>query len=144
LAVLLAASVVPAADEDKDVAATVLASKDHTILASAIKETGLVTTLRGSGPITLFAPTDAAFRKLGDDAVRALVADKDRLKALVLAHVVTGKAVNEKDAAGVRDLNGFPVSTRSGFTIGPAKVTKADVKCGNGVIHVIDTVLLPK
>ena len=67
------------------------------------------------------------------------------LKKILLAHVVVGTAVYSKDA-GTYDgkVNGFPVSTKDGVTIGPAKVTKADIKCGNGVIHVIDAVLLPK
>src|SRR5438445_729481 len=92
LAVMVGA-VAPAADEEKSVAETVLSLKGHTILASAIRETELAKQLREKGPMTLFAPTDAAFRKLGDDRVRSLVADPKRLKELVLAHVVTGQAV---------------------------------------------------
>src|SRR4051794_23159176 len=107
----LAAAVVaaaPASDTEKDVGEMLLSLKGHTILASALRETGVAAQLRGKGPVTLFAPTDAAFRKLGDDELRSLTSNPDRLKALVTAHIVPDRAVPAKDATSI---------------LGPAKVT---------------------
>ncbi len=134
-----------AADE-KTIAETVVGSKDHTILLTAVKAAGLVETLSGKGPFTVFAPTDEAFKKLGEEKIKAVVADKELLKKILLAHVVTGKAVMAKDVLGLdgKKVNGFVISTKDGVMIGKAKVTTADIKCSNGVIHVIDTVLIPE
>jgi uncharacterized surface protein with fasciclin (FAS1) repeats len=146
LALVLAVGSTAAQADPKDVVEVVLASKDHTVLATAVKEAGLVEALKGAGPFTVFAPTDAAFKKLGDDKVRAVVQDKELLKKILLAHVVQGKAVYAKDAAALdgKEVNGFMVAAKDGVRIGDAKVTKADLKAGNGVVHVIDTVLIPK
>jgi uncharacterized surface protein with fasciclin (FAS1) repeats len=148
LALLLAVASNAAADEKdaKTIAEIVAGSKDHTILLTAVKEAGLVDTLKGKGPFTVFAPTDEAFKKLGDEKIKAVVADKELLKKILLAHVITDKAVMAKDAAAMdgKEVNGFKIAAKgSDVMIGGAKVTKADIKASNGVVHVIDTVLVP-
>ena len=141
---LVYASSAQSADE-KDIVGIAVGSKDFTILVTALKEAGLVDTLKGKGPFTVFAPTDAAFKKLGDEKLKAVVADKELLKKILLAHVVVDKAVYAKDVAALNgeEVNGFKISTKDGVHIGDAKVTKTDIKASNGVIHVIDTVLMP-
>ncbi|MDB5308495.1 MAG: hypothetical protein JWO38_2697 [Gemmataceae bacterium] len=146
LAVLLGlAAAAPAADEQK-LGVWIVKSGEHTIFAVAIKEAGLVELFRGEESLTVFAPTDAAFDKLGDDKIRAVVKDKDLLKKIVLAHVVKGRLLYAKDLAALdgKDLNGFKVAAgKDGVRIGGAKVTRPDVDCSNGVIHVTDAVLIP-
>jgi uncharacterized surface protein with fasciclin (FAS1) repeats len=135
----------PAADE-KDVIDTAVALKEHTILLTALSETGLLDTLKGKGPVTVFAPTDAAFKKLSDDQLRAIVKEPKLLEKIVRAHLVAGKEVASTDLTALngKELNGFKVAaTRDGITVGGAKVTRADVRCSNGVIHVLDAVLVP-
>ncbi|MFO0798724.1 MAG: fasciclin domain-containing protein [Gemmataceae bacterium] len=144
--VLFVGAPTPAA-EDKDIVALAVGSKDHTILVTAVKAAGLVDVLKGKGPFTVFAPTDAAFKKLGDEKIKAVVGDKALLTKILLAHVVQGKAVYAADAIKLdgKEVNGFKIAAGSGgVSIGDAKVTKADLKVSNGVIHVIDTVLIPK
>ena len=152
LAVALFVSAAPArAEEPKTVADIVAGSKDHTLLLAAVKEAGLVEALKEKGPITVFAPTDAAFKKLGDETIKKVLADKELLKKILLAHAVEGSVM----AADVKKLDGKEVKTLQGTSfkvevkgdavmIGGAKVTAADLKAGNGVVHVIDTVLMPK
>jgi uncharacterized surface protein with fasciclin (FAS1) repeats len=150
LSVLLAvASSARSADEDT-IAETVIGNKNHTILATALKETRLAETLQGKGPYTLFAPTDAAFKKLGDEKVRELIANKEMLKALVLNHIVEMKLMTadaaKRDGIGVRTLGGatFRQSAQAGkWKVGEANVIPPELKCSNGVIHAIDTVLIP-
>jgi len=141
---LVYASSSVAADE-KDIVDIAVGSKDFTILVTALKEAGLVETLKGKGPFTVFAPTDEAFKKLGDEKLKAVIADKELLKKILLAHVVVGKTVYAKDVGDLdgKEVNGFTISTKDGVKIGDAKVTKTDIKASNGVIHVIDTVLIP-
>ena len=145
-ALVLTVSAPTTAADDKDIVDLAAGSKDHTILVTAVKEAGLVEVLKGKGPFTVFGPTDAAFKKLGEDKLKAVVANKELLKTILLAHVVQGKAVYAKDVAGLdgKEVNGFTVRAGAGgVMIGDAKVTKADLKASNGVIHVIDTVLIP-
>jgi uncharacterized surface protein with fasciclin (FAS1) repeats len=138
------------AEEPKTVADIVAGSKDHTILLKAVTEAGLVDALKGAGPITVFAPTDAAFKKLGDETIKKVVGDKELLKKILLAHAVEGRVLAEDvkklDGKEVKTLQGtsFKVDTTDGVKIGGSKVTAADLKAGNGVVHVIDTVLMPK
>jgi uncharacterized surface protein with fasciclin (FAS1) repeats len=145
LGVLFAASATSAADEDKSIADVLSESKDHTILLTALKEVGLYDTLRAKGTLTLFAPTDAAFKKLDEDTLKRIAADKTLLRKLLTAHVVTGKALTAKNLAAIdgKELNGFRVSVNGGLKVGEAKVTTPDVPCGNGVVHVVDAVLVP-
>ncbi|MBY0512827.1 MAG: fasciclin domain-containing protein, partial [Gemmataceae bacterium] len=134
------------ASDEKDVVDTVAGSKNMTILATAIKEAGLDAQLRGKGPFTLFAPTDAAFKKLGDAKVQELIKDKEWLRRIVLAHVVEGKEVVFKDPAGLdgADVNGFKLRVQGEkATVGEATVVRKDVRCTNGMLHEIDTVLIP-
>jgi uncharacterized surface protein with fasciclin (FAS1) repeats len=141
---LVYASSATSADE-KDIVGIAAGSKDFTILVTALKEAGLVDTLKEKGPFTVFAPTDAAFKKIGDEKLQAVIKDKELLKKILLAHVVVGKAVYAKDVVALdgKEVNGFTISTKDGVHIGDAKVTTADIKASNGVIHVIDTVLIP-
>lgn len=131
--------------DEKTIAEIVAGSKDHTILLKAVKEAGLADALGGKGPYTVFAPTDEAFKKLGEEKIKAVVADKELLKKILMAHVIKDKAVMAADVAPLdgKDVNGFKISTKDGVKIGDAKVTKADIKASNGVVHVIDTVLVP-
>lgn len=134
-----------AADE-KTIAEIVAGSKDHTTLLAAVKAAGLADTLAGKGPFTVFAPTDAAFKKIPAEKLEAVLKDKELLKKILLAHVVTEKAVMAKDVVGLngKEVNGFKINAGDkGVMIGAAKVTTADIKASNGVVHVIDTVLIP-
>ena len=144
-ALLLGFTARATAADEKTIAEIVAGSKDHTILLTAVKEAGLADTLAGKGPFTVFAPTDAAFKKLGEEKIKEVVANKELLKKILMAHVVAEKAVYAKDVAGLngKDVNGFRIDTTDGVKIGDAKVTAADVKASNGVVHVIDTVLVP-
>ncbi len=130
---------------EKDIVDTAVDAK-FTTLVAAVKEAGLVETLKGAGPFTVFAPTDEAFKKLGDAKLKAVLADKALLKKILLAHVVVGKAAMASDVVKMdgAKVNGFEIKAKTdGVTLGEAKVLKTDIKCSNGVIHVIDTVLVP-
>jgi uncharacterized surface protein with fasciclin (FAS1) repeats len=118
-----------------------------TTLLAAIEAAGLTATLAGEGPFTVFAPTDDAFAALPAGTVEGLLADPEALTAVLTYHVVAGKAV-AADVAGldsVTTLQGgsLSVSTADGVKIGGANVVAADVMASNGVIHVIDAVLIP-
>ncbi len=135
----------PAAKGILDVAAEAGTFKT---LAAAVEAAGLTETLRGPGPFTVFAPTDEAFAKIPKADLDALLADKAKLTAVLTYHVVAGK-VMAKDVAGLKTaktVNGaeLTVDTSSGVKIDGATVIKADIEAANGVIHVIDTVVIPK
>ena len=116
-------------------------------LVTAVKAAGLVETLSGEGPFTVFAPTDEAFAKLPAGTVEALLKDKEALKRVLTYHVVAGKVTSDQvvkiDEAPTVLGETLPIDTRHGVKVGNAKVVQADVEARNGVIHVIDTVLLP-
>jgi uncharacterized surface protein with fasciclin (FAS1) repeats len=117
-------------------------------LVAAVKAAGLAETLSGKGPFTVFAPTDAAFAKLPPGTVDALLKDVPKLQSILTYHVVPA-AVMAKDvkSGAVKTVNGKSltvVANASGVTVDGAKVTATDVAASNGVIHVIDTVVLPK
>ena len=137
-----------ASAKEKDIVDTAVAAGQFKTLATALKEAGLVETLKGKGPFTVFAPTDDAFAKLPPGALEGLLKDKAQLKRVLLFHVVAGK-VMAKDAmklSAAKTVEGSEVAIRvmDGMVmVGDATVTKADVMASNGVIHVIDTVLLP-
>lgn len=122
---------------------------NFTTLVAAVKAAGLVETLSGEGPFTVFAPTDDAFAKLPAGTVEALLKDKEKLAKILTYHVVDGK-VMAKDVAGMtsaKTVEGSEVTIKaenSKVMINDATVTTADIEASNGVIHVIDTVLLPK
>ena len=117
-------------------------------LVAAVKAAGLADTLSGKGPFTVFAPTDAAFAKLPAGTVDALLKDIPKLKAILTYHVVSGSVMAKDVKTGmVPTVNGQSlnvVAAASGVTVNGAKVTAVDVAASNGVIHVIDTVVLPK
>lgn len=131
----------------KDIVEIATASDQFKTLVTAVKAAGLVETLQGAGPFTVFAPTDAAFAKLPKGTVEALLKDLPKLKGILTYHVVSGK-VMAKDVAGVKSAKSvhggdLRVDVSHGVKINDATVTKADIEASNGVIHVIDTVLLP-
>ncbi|MDF1504204.1 fasciclin domain-containing protein [Roseisolibacter sp. H3M3-2] len=138
----------PRAAQAQDIVETAVAAGQFTTLAKALTEAGLVETLKGTGPFTVFAPTDAAFAKLPPGTVEALLQDKAKLRSVLLYHVVPGK-VTAADVAKVTSAKtvGGPsvkVMVHGGAPmIDNANVVKADVMASNGVIHVIDTVLMP-
>lgn len=133
-----------------DIVDTAVAAGDFKTLAAALQAAGLVDTLKGPGPFTVFAPTDAAFAKLPAGTVETLLKpeNKAQLTSILTYHVVSGKT-KSKQLAGktlaVKTVNGADVNVdgTSGVKVNGASVTKADVWASNGVIHVIDTVLLP-
>lgn len=134
----------------KDIVDTAVAAGQFNTLAAALKAAGLLDTLKGAGPFTVFAPTDDAFAKLPKGTVEDLLKpeNKEKLVAILKYHVVAGKvmAADVKDGASLKTVNGkeLTASVKDGkVMIGGATVTKADISASNGVIHVIDTVLLP-
>ena len=130
-----------------DIVDTAVAAGSFKTLTTALGAAGLVDTLKGKGPFTVFAPTDEAFAKIPKADLDALLKDKAKLTAVLTYHVVPG-AVMAKDvkAGKVKTVQGgeLTLATTGGVTVNGAKVIKADVTADNGVIHVIDTVLLPK
>ena len=119
-------------------------------LVAAVKAAGLAETLQGTGPFTVFAPTDAAFAKLPAGTVEALLADKQKLASILTFHVISGKVmagdIVKTNGATPTTVNGLPLDivVRDGKVfVNGAQVESADIAASNGVIHVIDTVLLP-
>ncbi len=116
-------------------------------LVAAVKAAGLVDTLKGPGPFTVFAPTDEAFAKIPKATLDGLLKDKVALGKILTYHVVSGKVMAADVKAGkVKTVNGqeFTVKTDGGVMVDNAKVVATDVAASNGVIHVIDTVIMPK
>ena len=150
---MLAILAIPAlAAEKKDIVDTAAGAESFKTLVAAVKAAGLVDTLKGEGPFTVMAPTDEAFAKLPEGTVESLLKpeNKDKLVAILKYHVIPRKAM----AADVIGLDGKRVKTVEGssatiavkdgtVTIDGAKVIKTDIECTNGVIHVIDMVILP-
>ena len=131
----------------KDIVDTAVAAGSFKTLATALGAAGLVDTLKGKGPFTVFAPTDEAFAKIPKADLEALLKDKAKLTAVLTYHVVAGKVMAADVKAGkVKTVQGseITISTSSGVSVNNAKVTKTDIVADNGVIHVIDTVIMPK
>lgn len=134
----------------KDIVDTAVGAGQFQTLATALDTAGLVATLKGDGPFTVFAPTDAAFAKLPDGTVESLLKPEnhDKLRAILTYHVVPGR-VMAADVAGLREaktVNGdmLAISTHgNAVMVDNANVTATDIMASNGVIHVVDTVLLP-
>jgi uncharacterized surface protein with fasciclin (FAS1) repeats len=132
----------------KNIVETALAAGNFNTLAKALTEAGLIEELQKEGPFTVFAPTDEAFSKLPEGTLENLLKDKEALKKVLLYHVVSGKGmasdvVNLQSAATLEG-NDVKITINDGnVMINNAKVIKADVVASNGVIHVIDTVLIP-
>jgi uncharacterized surface protein with fasciclin (FAS1) repeats len=146
LAVSVAAGMFTSA-QAADIVDTAVSAGQFNTLVAAVKAAGLVETLKGKGPFTVFAPTDAAFAKLPPGTVDALLKDKAKLASILTYHVVSGKVMAADVKAGqVKSVQGsmLTLKTDGGVTIDGAKVVAVDVAADNGVIHVIDTVILPK
>jgi uncharacterized surface protein with fasciclin (FAS1) repeats len=132
---------------DKDIVDTAKAAGSFNTLVSAVQKAGLVETLKGKGPFTVFAPTDEAFAKVPKDQLDALLADKAMLTKVLTYHVVASKVMAADVKAGqVKTVagNNLTITTENGgVQVDKANVTKADVEASNGVIHVIDSVMIP-
>jgi uncharacterized surface protein with fasciclin (FAS1) repeats len=148
---LLATSALAGGAPKKDIVDTAVAAGSFKTLAAALGAAGLVETLKGEGPFTVFAPTDAAFAKLPAGTVESLLepANRAKLQAILTYHVVPG-AVMASDVVkltGAKTVNGQSVTIRvagGAVTVDGANVIKTDIATSNGVIHVIDSVILPK
>ena len=144
----LAAPAAQAGSHEKDIVDTAVAAGSFKTLARALEAAGLVDTLKGQGPFTVFAPTDAAFAKIPADQLAALLKDKTRLTAVLTYHVVPGK-VMAADVVKLRSAktvegDSLTIDASKGVKVDDASVVKTDIEASNGVIHVIDTVLMPK
>ena len=130
-----------------DIVDTAVAAGSFKTLVTAVQAAGLVDTLKGPGPFTVFAPTDEAFAKIPKATLDKLLADKAALAKVLTYHVVAGKVMAADVKAGsVKTVEGsnITLATTGGVTVNGAKVVKADVAASNGVIHAIDTVIMPK
>lgn len=134
-----------------DIVDTAVSAGSFETLVAAVKAAGLVETLKGDGPLTVFAPTDEAFAKLPDGTLENLLKpeNNDQLKSILTYHVVPGKvmAADAAQLSTAETVNGkaFAISKRDGSVyVDDAKVTQTDIMATNGVIHVIDTVMIPK
>lgn len=145
--VMAAISATTLAVQAADIVDTATSAGNFNTLVVAVKQAGLVETLKGPGPFTVFAPTDAAFAKIPKADLDALLMDKAKLTAVLTYHVVPGKVMAKDVKAGsVKTVQGSPlkIATNSGVMVDNAKVTATDIVADNGVIHVIDTVLIPQ
>lgn len=134
---------------EKDIITIAVESGKFNTLAKALTETGLVEALKGDGPFTVFAPTDEAFAKLPEGTIESLLKDKEALKSILLYHVVSGNVTSEQvvklNKAETLSGKNVKINVNDGSVmINNATVTKADVIASNGVIHIIDTVLIPE
>jgi uncharacterized surface protein with fasciclin (FAS1) repeats len=134
----------------KDIVDTAIANDQFTTLVAALKAAGLVVTLKGDGPFTVFAPTNAAFAKLPAGTLENLLKpeNKDELIAVLTFHVVSGKVMSgdlagKKLSAATVQGSRLDIDATDGVKVNNATVTTADIETDNGVIHVIDTVILP-
>lgn len=136
-----------AAGHSKDIVDTAVEAGTFTTLVAAVEAAGLVETLKGEGPFTVFAPTDEAFAALPAGTVEGLLADPEALAAILTYHVVAGKVMSTDltDGMTATTVNGadITIGTMGGVTVNGANVVTADIETSNGVIHVIDAVILP-
>jgi len=132
----------------KNIVETAVDAGSFKTLVKAVEAAGLVETLSGPGPLTVFAPTDDAFAKLPAGTVEGLLKDKKKLTAVLTYHVVSGKvmAADVVKLRSAKTVQGQEISidTTDGVKVDGASVVKTDIECTNGVIHVIDSVILPK
>jgi uncharacterized surface protein with fasciclin (FAS1) repeats len=132
----------------KNIVDTAIALGNFTTLVAGIKAAGLADTLKGSGPFTIFAPTDEAFKKLPSGALDALLKDTAKLKAVLNYHVVTGHVLAQDLKSGdVMTVQGSPLTavvSGSDVQVNGAHVRQRDITASNGVIHVIDAVIMPR
>ena len=131
----------------QDIVQTAIAAGSFNTLVQAVQAAGLVETLSGPGPFTVFAPTDEAFAKVPEETLNALLADPDALADVLTYHVVADKVMAEDvvnlDSATTVQGGELTIDTSNGVTVNGAKVVTTDIETSNGVIHVIDAVLLP-
>jgi uncharacterized surface protein with fasciclin (FAS1) repeats len=149
VALLAAPAGAEPASQRKTIVQTAVAAGQFKTLASLLKTAGLANTLKRPGPYTVFAPTDAAFARLPKSTVNALLADKAKLRAVLLYHVVPGRVPASRvvGLTSAKTVNGAAVRIRvrgGSVFVDNAKVTTPDVKASNGIIHVINRVLVPK
>lgn len=132
----------------KNIIETATSNPDFSTLVTALKAADLVETLSGAGPFTVFAPTNAAFAKIPEATLKAVLADKVKLTSILTYHVVSGKVLAKEIGTMTKAMtlakSEVKIKSDGGVMINDAKVTKADLECSNGVIHVIDTVLMPQ
>ena len=138
-----------ARNAQKDIVDTAVEAGSFTTLAKALQTAGLVETLKGSGPFTVFAPTDDAFAKLPAGTVESLLKDPEKLRQILLYHVVPGRVlakdvVKIKSAKTAEGSSIRVTASKAGVMVDNANVVKTDIITSNGVIHVIDSVILPK
>ena len=146
---VIALSILTVSAFGADIVDTAVAAGSFNTLVAAVKAAGLADTLKGPGPFTVFAPTDEAFAKLPAGTVDSLLKDPEKLKKILLYHVVSGKVmasdvVKMKMAKTVEGQNAKITAKGGMVMIDNAHVSKTDIVCDNGVIHVIDTVIMPK
>jgi len=136
---------------NNDIIETTTANGNFKTLGNALREADLVKTLKGAGPYTVFAPTDAAFAKLPREETERLLKDKEKLKGVLLFHVVPGKLSTETvsqmhDGDKLKTVSGkeFTLGLKNDVvTVNGANVSKGDIQASNGIIHPIDTVIMP-
>ena len=147
IAILLGLGLAASAQAN-DIVDTAVAAGSFKTLATALGAAGLVDTLKGKGPFTVFAPTDEAFAKIPKADLDALLKDKAKLTAVLTYHVVPGKVMAKDVKAGqVKTVQGSNITISTSYgdvSVNNAKVVKTDIVADNGVIHVIDTVIMPK
>lgn len=148
VAALSTAFVAPAAWAQGDIVDTAVGAGSFNTLVTAVKAAGLVDTLKGPGPFTVFAPTDEAFAKVPKADLDALLADKEKLTAVLTYHVVPGKVMAADVKPGmVKTVQGSDITIAvegGAVKVDNATVTQTDIQTSNGVIHVIDSVIMPK
>lgn len=148
LLLAIGANQVVAGSHEQDIVDTAVAAGSFKTLVTAVEAAGLVETLKGQGPFTVFAPTDEAFAKIPQDQLDALLADQEKLTAVLTYHVVPGKAVAAEVKSGpLETVQGQALQVEvsaTGVRVDNAQVIQADVMASNGVIHAIDTVLMPE
>jgi uncharacterized surface protein with fasciclin (FAS1) repeats len=132
----------------KDIVETAVAAEQFKTLVTAVQAAELVDVLKGKGPFTVFAPTDKAFAKVPKEQLESLLKDKKKLQAVLTYHVVPGRvmAADVTKLKSAKTVQGKPVKITvadGNVKINDAKLVKADIECSNGVIHVIDKVILP-
>ena len=131
----------------KNIIETAVGNPDFSTLVTAIKKAGLVDTLSGAGPFTVFAPTNEAFAKIPIATLDSVLADKAKLTSILTYHIVAGKVMAKevKNMTEAKTVEGskLTIETEDGVKVNDATVTATDIECSNGVIHVIDTVLMP-
>ena len=131
-----------------DIVDTAVAAGNFQTLVSAVEAAGLVDTLKGEGPFTVFAPTDEAFAKIPQEQLESLLENKTQLTAVLTYHVIAGKVMSTDltDDMAVATVQGENVTINldeGGVMVNDVKVVQADIECSNGVVHAIDTVLMP-